>query len=64
MGFICMIRCWDCGAVIEDYDPALDQYSCAKCREKAAKAYEKRNRMRKPRHQTITEDTDLAEFDF
>ena len=63
MGIICMIRCWDCGAVIEDYDPAIDQYTCAACRAKAAKAYEKRNRLR-PRKQAITEDTDLAEFDF
>lgn len=63
MGFaICMIYCWDCGHVIDDYDPALDQYTCAKCREKAHKRNVKRDRMR-PR-KPITEETDLAEFDF
>jgi len=37
---ICFIRCLDCGHVIDDYDPKIDQYTCKKCRDKAARKYE------------------------
>lgn len=57
---ICFIHCLDCMGPIDDYDPAIDQYSCANCRKKAREKYERQQKRRGKRRQPeVTADTDL-----